>query len=316
MKKSILKLLIVITIISLLLLFFAGCKSPGITELEERIEKLELEEKIKELEDELAKKEAEEASPEEEGESPASDTDIDNDEIGEEPTEEEEPSEEGEAGDEETDADSSTDSDKEPPTISLAIYEGPTLDGSICYYRVEATVTGSPTVSFSKDDSGGAWGSKKVQININNPGDTYTLTATASNSEGSDTDSITLNWGCAIPTPDPIVKNVFISADVNLSGWIAVGSAAWHNFNIAYVGDSTLDTFLEAYLSFDIDDLGDINGIIIKNVSLSIPIDKIDGHPAFWAGSTINISVIDYGPSLDLGDQNLGSWRYYLTYYV
>lgn len=90
----------------------------------------------------------------------------------------------------------SSDAAKEAPTISLAIYEGPTFEGNMCYYRVEATVTGSPNpaVSFSKDDGGGAWGSNKVQINLNYPGDTYTLEATATNSEGSAADSITLSW--------------------------------------------------------------------------------------------------------------------------
>ncbi len=71
--------------------------------------------------------------------------------------------------------------EKVAPTIKLEIYEGPTYNATddICYYRVKATVTGNPapTVSFSKDDSGGAWGSKKVQINIHRllP---YVLTAT------------------------------------------------------------------------------------------------------------------------------------------
>lgn len=90
----------------------------------------------------------------------------------------------------------SSDEAKEAPTISLAIYEGPIIEENICYYRVEATVTGSPNpaVSFSKDDGGGVWGSNKVQINLNYPGDTYTLEATATNSEGSATDSITLSW--------------------------------------------------------------------------------------------------------------------------
>jgi hypothetical protein len=49
---------------------------------------------------------------------------------------------------------------------------------------------------FSKDDSGGAWGSKKVQVNINDPSETYTLTATATNSEDSATASMDLSWGC------------------------------------------------------------------------------------------------------------------------
>ena len=91
--------------------------------------------------------------------------------------------------------------EKEAPTIELEIYEGPTPADGICYYRVKAVVTGKPgpDVDFSKDDSNGAWGTKKAQVNLNNPDETYTLTATATNSEGSDTDSIELSWGCELP---------------------------------------------------------------------------------------------------------------------
>ena len=92
---------------------------------------------------------------------------------------------------------------KESPTITLEIYEGPiysSADG-VCYYRIEAIVTGSPTPSvvFSKDDSGGAWGPKKAQVNLSNTTETYTLTATATNSEDTASDSIELSWGCPLP---------------------------------------------------------------------------------------------------------------------
>ncbi len=91
MKKSILKLLIVITITSLVLLYFTGCISPETTEFEESKspEIAELEERIDALEEKLAKKDAEEATPEEEKSPPEIITDN-------EPTKEEEP------GDEET----------------------------------------------------------------------------------------------------------------------------------------------------------------------------------------------------------------------
>ena len=46
---------------------------------------------------------------------------------------------------------------KEAPTIELKIYEGPTFSAAdnVCYYRIEAVVTGNPnpTLLFSKDDS-------------------------------------------------------------------------------------------------------------------------------------------------------------------
>jgi len=92
------------------------------------------------------------------------------------------------------------------PTIELEIYEGPTYieaDG-VCYYRITAMATGDPVpnVEFSKDDSGGAWGPYKCQINLNSPGDAYTLTATATNPAGEDTASIRLTWGCIESVPE------------------------------------------------------------------------------------------------------------------
>jgi hypothetical protein len=83
------------------------------------------------------------------------------------------------------------------PTIKLEIFEGPTSVGDgICYYRIRAMVAGNPTpmVSFSKDDSGGAWGSLKAQINLTKNVSKYTLTAIAKNSSGLASDAITLNW--------------------------------------------------------------------------------------------------------------------------
>ncbi len=287
MKKSILKLLIVLTITSLILMFFIGCKSPDLTELEERIEKLELEKTIEELEEELAKKEAEESAPEEKKEEATEDL-ADTEEM------EEEEDGEGEPGDGDADADA----DKVAPTISLTIYEGPTLDGNICYYRVQAAVTGSPTVSFSKDDSGGAWGSKKVQINLNDSTDTYTLTATATNSEGSATDSITLSWGCAIPTPDPIIKTVDIGADTGLSGDIIVDIGVLPGPDLSFVGDYDNDRSIIPFLSFNIFSISVLDDVTIKDVSVTIPIVGIQGNPE-KAGSKINIQVIDYGNSLD-----------------
>ncbi|HAJ96063.1 MAG TPA: hypothetical protein DCP02_07510 [Actinobacteria bacterium] len=95
--------------------------------------------------------------------------------------------------------DDGDDGEAEAPTIDLVIYEGPILSADgVCYYRIRADVTGkpSPDVVFSRDDSDGAWLPKKVQINLSDPADSYTLTATATNSEGSVPDSITLTWGC------------------------------------------------------------------------------------------------------------------------
>ena len=110
---------------------------------------------------------------------------------------------------------------REAPTITLEIYEGPIYSSSdnVCYYRIKAVVTGDPTPSvvFSKDDSDGAWGSKKVQINLSDPTETYTLTATATNSEGSATDSMVLSWGCTANNP-PEISDLFISPGTKFTG--------------------------------------------------------------------------------------------------
>ena len=90
-----------------------------------------------------------------------------------------------------------TDNSKNLPTLKLVVYEGPVIieDSNICYYRVQAIVTGDPypTIKFSKDDSNGAWGKNKTQVNLKN-GESYDLVVTATNSAGSITRSIELTW--------------------------------------------------------------------------------------------------------------------------
>lgn len=88
------------------------------------------------------------------------------------------------------------DDEKAKPTIKLEIYEGPTpAPGNVCYYRVEAIVTGNPEpeVKFSKDDSNKAWGPKKAQVNLIE-GETFILEVTATNSEGVTKKNISLSW--------------------------------------------------------------------------------------------------------------------------
>lgn len=115
----------------------------------------------------------------------------------------------------ETTSSSDTSGTKEAPTIKLEIYDGPSYSAGddICYYRIKAIVTGkpAPSVSFSKDDSGGVWGSKKAQINIHR-GEHYTLTATATNSVASTTDSIALSWGCGAENRNPVINEIVLSS--------------------------------------------------------------------------------------------------------
>jgi serine/threonine protein kinase len=103
------------------------------------------------------------------------------------------------------------------PTIKLTIIEGPTSaeGGSICYYRVKATVTGNPapTIIFSKDDSNGSFGSNVAQVNLSQ-GESYTLTTSASNDIGSVSDNITLEWKSSQGTTSVVETSVSSSGDI------------------------------------------------------------------------------------------------------
>jgi len=88
------------------------------------------------------------------------------------------------------------DTSKNLPTLKLIIYEGPVIvDNNMCYYRIEAKVTGDPypAVKFSKDDSNSTWGKNRAQINLKN-GESYDLVVTAFNSVGKVTKHIVLSW--------------------------------------------------------------------------------------------------------------------------
>ena len=85
---------------------------------------------------------------------------------------------------------------KSLPTLKLVVYEGPVIvDSDMCYYRIEAKVTGNPApiIKFSKDDSNGAWGKNKAQVNLKN-GESYDLVVTAVNSAGKVVEHIELTW--------------------------------------------------------------------------------------------------------------------------
>lgn len=114
----------------------------------------------------------------------------------------------GEAGaDEEAKAEDSA----EVPTIILSIDAGPlySSDDDVCYYHIKATVTGSPLpkIEWSRDDSAGGLGSDMARVNLHDPSETYSLTATASNSEGTVTATINLAWGCNRP---PVISQIIL----------------------------------------------------------------------------------------------------------
>jgi len=183
---------------------------------------------------------------------------------------------------------------KEAPTISLAIYEGPTPVGSdTCYYRVLATVTGkpAPTISFSKDDSGGAWGKDRVQVNISKSSPSYTLTATVKNSVGEATDSIVLNWGCGPLTVEKtIVLNPSISGTVGPAGGVTTDWLA--------IGDSIVNTDWRGRFAFDVSPLA---GKEIVNAKLKLANPDYGSDPCNFKGDIV-IFYNDFLPGLDAGD--------------
>jgi len=185
----------------------------------------------------------------------------------EETTEDEETTEEETTAEETTAEEITEKEEKEVPTIELRIYEGPVYkeESDICYYRVEAIVTGKPApeVGFSKDDSGGAWGKKKAQVNLTRDNPTYTLTATATNSEGDDEDSILLEWGCGELTEEHTVE--LHPTDV---GW--VDSAGWVDNSSVGIGDTSLNTDARGFFAFNISSFDDKN-IVSAEVKLETP---------------------------------------------
>ena len=93
------------------------------------------------------------------------------------------------------------------PGLTLNIVLGPEYaqDNQVCYYRIKAGVSGIPfpEITFSKDDSNGAWGRDVAQINLTE-GQSYTLTCRAENIAGTAESAIVLNW---IENPDARVSN-------------------------------------------------------------------------------------------------------------
>ena len=210
--------------------------------------------------------------------------------------------------------------EKEAPAITLKIYEGPIYSAAddVCYHRIEAEVNGtpSPTVTWSKDDSGGAWGPKKAQINLYSPSETYTLIATATNSEGSATDSITLNWGCEEPESEPESEPVekdprppglpwnstAITASENISGMIGQSGTVRHGTSPILIGDSEAGTVYKGYLSFNISEL---HGRVVDYAEISFLNLERSNHPESFASSLI-VTILDYGDSLDASDFAFG----------
>jgi hypothetical protein len=110
----------------------------------------------------------------------------------------------------------STDGQGGEPTVELEVYMGPEYIAAqdLCFYRVEARVKGDPLPDkavFSRDDSNGAWGLFKAQVNLTMSEPEYTLTATVTTSKDTDTDSIDLSWECDGINRDPEITAINLS---------------------------------------------------------------------------------------------------------
>jgi hypothetical protein len=240
-----------------------------------------------------------------------------------------------EEGDKEVTEEPSEEAEEElsPPTINLKIYYGPEFSPSdaVCYYRIEAEVTGDPipAVEFSKDDSHGSWGERKCQVNLGNTSETYTLAATATNSEGTATDSIVISWGCAesfeeaeagdgeeeeeeaegaieifekTPTPTLTINSMVLNP--NNIGYIVYPKGI--NTDTMIVGDSISNWPVNGYFGWT--DLSSFSGREIESVTLSLNTHKFWGNltsAGFCTDIRIYLDRDEIFP-LDAGDWWLG----------
>jgi hypothetical protein len=177
MRKS--KLFVFLSILTLIFILGTGALTDQCTMLSGL--KADEQENVKDELDEIVEEEKEEAEEEEEPSEEATEKETD---TGEE---------------KETADESAKDGEGVEPTISLKIYQDATYSAAddVCYYRIKANVTGdpSPEIIWSEDESKGSFGNKIAQVNLNR-GETYELTATATNTAGSSTSSMTLTWKC------------------------------------------------------------------------------------------------------------------------
>lgn len=206
--------------------------------------------------------------------------------------------------------------EKTPPTLNLEVYEGPLYSETdrVCYYRIEAIVTGNPvpSVNFSKDDSGGAWGKYKAQVNLYDPSETYTLKVTATNSEGVSTDSIELSWGCEADEGFEIseiekddIKKIIEGVDTGQTvhpytvlnpsniGYVVYPSGV--NTTTCFIGDSISNTDVKGFFAFDVSTLA---GKDVISATLYME-GTIIGDPSFKG--TVTLRWGTYLP-LDAGD--------------
>lgn len=211
--------------------------------------------------------------------------------------------------------------EKAAPTIKLEIYEGPVYSSAddVYYYRIKATVTGnpSPDISFSRDDSRGAWGKYIAQVNLKR-GETYNLIAKATNSEGYATAAINLLWesdgsststtssGSTSTTTGESTSSTSTSTSVvSTSSTVtpattniifhpsAIGYIVYPtgiNTSSAIIGDSISNSIVRGYFAFDISGLAGKN---IVSATLEMKTYKIWGNPLSTFLGMIDIHMLE-----------------------
>jgi hypothetical protein len=198
--------------------------------------------------------------------------------------------------------------DKKAPAIKLEISDGPFYSAAddVCYWRVRATVTGTPSpgISWSQDASNGSFGKNIAQINLTRDNPEYTLTATAANSEGTATDSITLNWGCesdeAEGEESPVEEEPAESEPLSLNlhqitsegGYIEQNGAV-NTGGCIFIGDSNNNKPVRGLISYDISDLSDAN---ITKASLTLDLKLKWGDPAAFNSFSLCSAYWGTGP--------------------
>ncbi|MDD5658636.1 MAG: L,D-transpeptidase [Actinomycetota bacterium] len=121
-----------------------------------------------------------------------------------------------------------------PPKLTLEITEGPVIleDNSLCYYRIKAKVQGNPTprLSFSKDDSNGAWGKNVAQVNLL-VGESCELYVNAANTVGKTSASVSLTWDGGIINKG---STTIVADEVNPSNYLIEVSLSEQKVRVFY----------------------------------------------------------------------------------